>query len=440
MNLLKLAWKNILFKPLNSGLSILLFALGTGLISLLFLLENQIQNNFEKNLAGVDLVIGAKGSPLQLILCSMYHIDAPTGNIQIKDVKAFLNPAHPLIEKSLPLSLGDSFRGYRIVGTEATIVEWYDGEIAVGELFSHQFDVTLGHSVASKLGLSIGDQFKSSHGFMDDEGMEHDDAHDFKVVGILKPNGSVLDQLILTTAQTFWAVHGSELPNEDTSESNSDEPKDSSASVEMLDAEHDHDHAVHEEMAAGPVRDEDPEMEITSVLLKFKGRNFQALNMGRSINENTSMQAANPAIEINRLFNMMNSAEKALRLLAFTIIAVSGLSIFVSLYSSMKERKYELSLMRAVGASPSKIFSLIIGEGLMISILGLVLGLILSHTGMSLIAGFMEEDYRYNFSGLDFLHSEIYLAIAAIAIGFTAAFIPALEASRTDISETLSRN
>ena len=132
MNLLRLSWKNLRFKPLNTTLSVVLFALGVGLISLLFLLEKQLQDNFEKNLAGIDLVVGAKGSPLQLILSSMYHIDAPTGNMTIKEARPFLNPKHPLIEQSIPLAMGDSYKGYRILGTTQDILGLYEGEIGEG--------------------------------------------------------------------------------------------------------------------------------------------------------------------------------------------------------------------------------------------------------------------------------------------------------------------
>ena len=117
MNLLQLSWKNLINKPLSMLLSLVLFALGVGLISLLLILNKQMQEQFDKNLAGIDLVVGAKGSPLQLILAGMYHIDAPTGNVPIQSAKAFMNPKHPLIKRGIPLSMGDSHQGYRIVGT-----------------------------------------------------------------------------------------------------------------------------------------------------------------------------------------------------------------------------------------------------------------------------------------------------------------------------------
>ena len=444
MNLLKLTWKNLIHRPLAMLLSLVLFALGVGLISLLFLLDNQLQQNFEKNLAGVDLVIGAKGSPLQMILSSMYHIDAPTGNIQIKDIRPFLNPKHPLIEAALPLSMGDSYKAFRIVGTSADILNWYELTIDKGDVWKYNFDVTLGAAVAAKLHLSVGDTFKSSHGFMDDEGLEHDDIPDFKVTGILKPSGTVIDQLILTTPQTYWFVHDhpGEAPTEKKVTVKEDEhddhdEHDHSAHDEHVDHE-DHDHSNNELVPMSLIK-EDGEASITNLLLKFKGHNFQALNMQRSINENTDMQAATPAIEITRLFSLMDSGEKALRILAIVIILVSGLSIFISLFSSLKERKYELSLMRVMGAGKQKIFGLIIFEGLLLAVLGYLIGIILSHVGMEIIGSIMSSDYRYDFTGSVFLEKEIWLLGGAILIGLIASLIPAIQAANTDIADTLSK-
>ena len=198
MNLLNLSWKNLTNKPLNMMLSLILFGLGVGLISLLLVLNDQLQEKFEKNLAGIDLVIGAKGSPLQLILSSMYHIDAPTGNIPIEAATPFLREGHPIIETAIPLSLGDSHRGFRVVGTEVKMLELYDASLAEGEMWEKSMDVVAGAAVADELGLKLGDTFKSSHGFDQNEDLIHDDAASFKIVGLLAPTGSVIDQLLLT--------------------------------------------------------------------------------------------------------------------------------------------------------------------------------------------------------------------------------------------------
>lgn len=418
MSLFKLSWKNLTYKPLSMLLSILLFALGVGLISLLFLLENQLEKNFEKNLAGIDLVVGAKGSPLQLILSSMYHVDAPTGNVSIKEARPFLNPKHPLIKQAVPLAMGDSHRGYRIVGTIPGLMEMYGATIGEGKVWERNFEVTIGATVANELGIGIGDQFRSGHGFEDDDNLIHEDAQAFKVVGILKPSGTVLDQLILTTTQSFWLVHEGHEEGAEEGE--------------------DHSEAAHNALPK-PLLEEPDDKEITSILIQFKARNYRALNMQRNINENTDLQAATPAIEINRLFALMNTGEQALRILAIVIIFVSGLSVFISLYASLKERQYELALMRVMGATPGTLFFLIILEGLMLTLIGFIIGIFLSHGGMQLLAGFMKDAYRYTFSGMEFLIEEGYLLIGALVIGFLAAIIPAIRASRTDISETLTQ-
>lgn len=417
MNLLRLSLKNIAFKPLSTTLSLILFALGVGLISILLILGKQVQEKFDKNMAGINLVIGAKGSPLQLILCSMYHVDNPTGNISIEEAKAFLRPDHPLIDKAIPLSLGDNYKGYRIVGTTYDMLDLYEGEIESGKIWSKPWEVTIGKAVAEEAGLSIGDEFFSSHGFVTDDNLVHDEGGAFKVVGIFKPSGAVIDQLILTSPESVWAVHEQEGEEENA---------DSTATG----------HMDYEEIK--PLLSYPADKEITSILVKFKGRNFRTLNMQRSINENTDMQAATPAIEINRLYSNMGVGIDALSILAMIIVIVSGLSIFISLFSSLRDRRYELALMRTMGGSPVTLFILIVLEGIILAILGYIIGIALSHIGMEIFAGFMKDSYRYSFSGAVFLKQELYLLAGAVGIGFLAAIIPAIQASQTDISTTLS--
>ncbi len=422
MNLFGLSLKNIFHKPLSTALSLILFALGVGLISILFLLSTQVQEKFDKNLAGIDLVIGAKGSPLQLILSSMYHVDSPTGNISIKEATPFLREGHPLIGTAIPLSLGDSHEGYRIVGTTKNILELYETELSDGRIWEKPMEAIVGAAVADDLKIKIGDTFNSSHGFDINEDLVHDDAGSFTVVGILKPSGAVTDQLILTRPESVWSVHdhGAEEVAEESDSTHA--------------GEHDHDH--YDEIK--PLLSYENQ-DITSVLLKFKSRtNIQSLNMLRGINENTDLLAASPPIEINKLYDNMGVGIDALRILAFVIVVVSGLSIFISLFSSLKERKYELALMRTMGASRSFLFILIILEGLLLAGMGYLLGIALSHIGMEVMAGAMKESYRYTFSGFVFLKEELILLAGALGIGFVAAVIPAIQASRTDISTTLS--
>ncbi len=436
MNLLKLSWKNLLYKPLNLLLSIVLFALGVGLVSFLLNVNHQLEENFNKNLAGIDLVIGAKGSPLQLILCSMYHVDNPTGNIPLESARAFLNPQHPLIATAVPLSLGDSYRGFRIAGTTYDILDLYKARLAQGRLWEKDMEVTVGATVAGKLDLHIGDTFKSSHGLV--EGFDEHE-HDFRVVGILEPTGSVIDQLILTTTQSIWASHKhNALAADSLSQGHSTEHKQGHVGLvaQMPDS-------VSLRKAAQAQRLElmnHPGEQITSILLRFRSRtNIQALNMGRNINENTDLMAASPPNQIARLQTSMGQGANTLRWLAWVIVVVSGLSVFISLYSSLKERKYELALVRVMGGTRSTLFVLIILEGLLLAILGYVAGIVVSHLGLAVVAGYLERSYRYAFTSLKFLPEEGWLLLGSLAVGFVAALLPAWQARNTDISETLAK-
>ncbi|MFN5574938.1 MAG: ABC transporter permease [Bacteroidota bacterium] len=426
MNILHLSWKNILNKPLNLVLNLVLFALGVGLISLLLLVNVQLEDKFEKNFAGIDLVIGAKGSPLQLILSSLYHLDAPTGNMPVSESKAFLNPKHPIFKSAIPLSLGDSHRGYRIVGTNTGFIDLYEAKFADGKLFEENMEVVVGATVAKNLNLKLADEFKSSHGLIEDENLVHEDAAPFKVVGILEKTGSVIDQLIVTKTQSIWVVHD-------------EHDHEAEESTEHNEAEHDHEHEEAEHSVDLPLTSYE-DKSITSLLVKFKGRNIQALNMARNINENTNFQAATPAIEINRLYTLLGVGEEALKAMALLIIFVSGLSIFISLFSSLRERKYELAVMRTLGARPGFLFQLIIFEGIIIAVLGYFCGISLSHGSMVLLADFLEKSYRYDFSAAIFLKEEIYIFGGSSVIGIIAAIIPAFQASKTDIHATLADN
>lgn len=441
MSILHLAWRNIIKHPLNLLMSIILFGLGVGLISFLLLFNHQLKDKFDKNLADIDLVVGAKGSPLQMILCNMYHIDNPTGNIPLKNAAPLLKDLHPLIKKAVPLSLGDNFKTYRIVGTNHDFVGLYDAKLQSGELWEKDFEVTIGQGVADDTGLKLGDKFVSSHGFNAD-----DHAHDensFVVVGILAGTGTVIDQLILTNTASIWLVHAGHEEENTTNETETGHSHN----------EADHDHATHDHDAHEQSSETDhthdnsnadllhhPEQEITSVLVQYKNRtNFQALNFGRNINENTDMQAASPAIEINRLYNMIGIGTDALRWLAIMIAVVSALSIFISLYKSMRERRYELAIIRVLGAGRLKVFLLIIIEGLILAIIGFVVGTLLSHLGMDLVAKYLKQDFRYSFTGWKFLDEEWLIFGVSLLLGLVAALLPAIQAANTDINKTLSQ-
>jgi putative ABC transport system permease protein len=425
MNLLKISTNNLKDKPLTTSLSILLMSLGIGIISLLLLAGKQIEEKFTRNVAGIDMVIGAKGSPLQLILSSIYQIDAPTGNISMEEANRLTRS--PLVKSVIPLSMGDSYQGYRIVGSNQKYLDHFEAQFAEGKPFSQAMEVVLGAKVAKNLGLKVGKRFASQHGF-DEEGDAHEEQK-FKVVGILKPTNSVLDQIMITPLESVWAVHESHEAEEANALKLLEEP---SVGADLRVSPH-----IEGEHIGSPQHSPQSEQQITSMLVKFRNP-AMGMMMARSINLNSTMQTATPAIEINRLFALMGFGIDALKLIALVIIIVSGLSVFVSLYNSLKERKYEMALMLSMGASRTKLFFLLLLEGLIISVVGFVIGIFLSRLGLWIMSENVEQNFHYDFNVLSLLTEEFWLFLGALFIGLLAAAIPSLGIYKIDISRTLA--
>jgi len=412
MNLFVLSWNYIKSKPLNTALNILLMSLGIAIIMVLILLNSQLEESLGKNKRGVDLVVGAKGSPLQLILANVYHIDFPTGNIKLNEAKALSR--NRLIKKAIPLALGDNYQGFRIVGTNHDYYNLYQGTLGEGALWQYNLEATVGSNVAAKLNLSIGDTFAGSHG-MSVSGMDHE-GNDYEIVGIMESTGSVLDNLILTNVESVWMVHDHEGE------------------------EHDHDED-HEKMLGSayetglPEGDEDDE--ITSMLLQFRSP-LGAVQLPRMINSDTNMQAASPAFETQRLFSLLGIGVDMLLAFAYIIVIISGLSIFISLYNALKDRKYDLAIMRSLGASQVKLFFHVIFEGIIITVLGGLIGLLLGHALMEGLAGLYEKSDDIGITGFIFVNQELYVLLIAVGVGVLASIIPAVNAYRTDISKVLA--
>ena len=439
MNIFSLSRKNILANPLTTLMSVLLFALSIGLITFITLFNHQLKKGLENNLASIDMVIGAKGSPLQLILSSMYHIDAPTGNIPLEESLPFLNPAHPLIATAVPLCLGDSYGAYRIAGTPPSILTLYGAAQLEGRLYHEDFEVLAGATVASKLGLHTGSTFYSTHGLQDNPDLAHDHGAPFIVEGILKPTGTILDQLILCTPATVWKVHEHDSTTETTPHTGGahdhSETGHEHASTIRLDTG---EIAVISDTVLSSLRHA-PDKEITSILIRLKNKtSIQSLNFLRNINANTGLMAASPAMELNRLYAMMGNGTEAFSALAILIGIVAAISMFISLYTSLRQRRYEMALMRVAGAGPGKLFQMIIAEGFWIAFLGWMLGMAAGHLGMQWAGDVLERTYRYPFTGWIWVDAEAWIGIGAFVIGILAAVVPAIQGARTNLHQTLA--
>lgn len=341
-------------------LSVLLLTLSILLATFVLQISKQLNHHLEKNSKPFDMVIGAKGSPLQLVLSTIFHIDNPTGNISLDE--ALRISKNPMIKEAIPVSYGDNYKGYKILGTSSQYLLKYNATCKDGKLNTKNFEAVLGSEVASSLNLSIGSTFVSSHGLIQNEIDIHDEKP-FVVSGILASTGTVVDHLIITNLESIWEVH--EHPS---------------------DEEHieDEEHTEHQEQ----------HREITALLLNFRNP-IGALQLSRSINKNSSLQAALPKLEIDRLLKFLGVGFQAINGIAAAILLVAGLSIFINLIKTVRERKHELALLRTYGATNFQLLKLVFYEALSLSIIGCILGWILGRASVLLFATLASEVYQY---------------------------------------------
>ena len=414
MSLLALSLAYLRDRPLNTCLNLLLLALGVGMIVLLMLTSAKLEQRLTRDSKGVSLVIGAKGSPLQLILSSVFHLDIPTGNIPITELERWRR--HDLVETVIPLALGDSLGGFRIVGTEQGYAEHYDATIAEGRYWRTPFEAVLGAGVAERTGLSVGDRFLGNHG-MAPGGPAHGD-HPYHVVGVLSPTASVIDRLVLTGVESVWASHGIEMA--------ADEHEDG----------HDADDHAASDHADAPASSEQRQA-VTALLLRYRTP-LAAVQLPPLVNQTPGLQAAAPALEMARLLSLIGVGVDTVRGFGLLLMATAGLSVFIALYNALQSRRYDLAVMRVMGASSHQLFGQLMLEGLLLAAGGALLGMVLGHGVASLMSASISSAKAIGITGFTFLAEEFYVVGLALLIGLLAALIPAIQAYRTDIAMVLA--
>jgi len=450
MKIIFIAWKNCWQKAGATTLTLLLLSFGVGIISMMLLLENQLSEKFNKNIKDIDFVLGAKGSPLQLILANVYHIDAPTGNIKVSEAQKIIK--NPTVKEAIPLAYGDNYEGWRIVGTTPRYAEFYGVKLKEGKIFETPFEVTVGSYAAKELGLKLGQTFKSNHG-LDKEG-EEEEGHDqlFTVVGIYETSGTVIDRLILTPVESIWEVHD-HGDHEETAhagivsaEEHDAKEHDAEAHAHAEDEhaeEHEHDHEAEHTAEEGHDDHEDEHMheeerEVTAYLL-IKRLPMAPMILPQLV-KNTNMQLALPAIEINRLNENFGIGMSVVKAVAILIMIISFLSVFISLFNALRERQYELAILRTLGGRRIQLFVLILLEGFFMVALGLIIGLVLSRIGITMLSDMAKDSFHDEFNAFMFLPQEYYLVGITLGLGAVASLLPALRAFFMDISKTLSND
>ena len=441
MSDLRFVLYSLKYRFLNSFLSIMLTAFGVSIALLISQFGNHIQNRINLDGQGIDIVVGAKGSPLQLILSSVYHIDIPTGNIAYSQAKKIMN--NPQIEESIPLALGDNWRGFRIVGTTTNYIRHYDMSLSTGRYWDQNFEVVVGSSV----NLDIGDEFMGVHGLLED-GSSHEE-HKYNVVGILKPSGTVIDRLILTSLNSVLDIHGLHKVDNSFEKNHEHQHDHEHHKEEHHDVhEHDHDKEKHKNEDENHHKhskndketyktNELGSSEITALLIKTKSP-IANINLPRSINRESSLQAANPALEINRLISLFGIGSKSFAILSLILILIASLNIFSGLASNLENRMGDLAVLRAVGFSKKRIFKIIVLEGILVVLIGILLGILIGFLLFSILTHNIFTLHTTNASlifNLDFILIILFVFFA----GLIAAIFPAYRGSKISIANQLSR-
>lgn len=397
MTLARLAWRLLATRPVAAALSVLLLALGWAAVAFVVLVSEQVDQRVQRDLAGIDLVVGAKGSPMQIMLSGVFHLDVPTGNIPLSTVDTLR--LQPLVAAVWPLSLGDSVKGWRIVGTERSYLDLYGVRLAEGRVWERPLEAVLGAEAARATGLRVGDRFAGSHG-LGDGGHAHE-SHPYTVVGVLARSGSVVDRLVLTDLSSVWQVH------EDM-------------------------HALDDADRAAMAEDR----EVTLALVRYRSP-LGAAMLPRWVNAQDGLQAAAPALESARLLRMVGAGREVLQGFGGLLLLSSLLSLFITQLGLVRERQGDLALLRMMGAPPWRLAALVAVQAVLVVSASLALGLAIAHGALALLALWLAGQQALPLDPAYWSRTELWFWPLGVALALLAAAGPAWRAVRTDVTQLL---
>ncbi len=440
MSLWHIAWSYLWNRKLTTCLTIISVALAVGLISSVLSLRQQLEQRFAEEGQAFDLVVGPKGSPLQLVLGSVYFMDSAIGRTPLH-VYEDLKKDSDFVKAAFPIGLGDTYNGYRIVGTTPELLdhEWvgFSGEVrkpftlADGRKFESPQEAVVGSVAARKLGLQIGDEFESVHGSfaISEDLREFDHAeHPYKVVGILEPSGSPFDRAIYCSIESIWEAHGHGHDEHDDHGAHDDHD------------DHD-DHGAHDDHAEdeGHTDEElDWSNSISAVLVQLHSAT-QRFEYEGYINEQTDAMAAVPIQIISDFFRDFLDPIKGLMMaVGYLVVVISAISILIGLYLSIMQRKRDLAIMRALGASSYEIFGAVIIEAFWVTTLGIAVGWLFGNVVTYLLGLKLAQEYGLVVAPFG-LSSEEIRAFATVAlVGLVAGILPAWQAYNSDVAHDLA--
>ena len=417
MYLLSLAWKSLINRRFSVLLTLFSIALSVALLMGVERLRSDARTSFANTLSGTDLIVGARSGPVQLLLYSVFHLGDATNNLSWDSYQAIAD--HPKVAWTVPLSLGDSHRGYRVLGTSHAYFEHYRYgadqalRLAQGKPFEDVYDAVLGAEVARKLGYGLGQSIILAHGANDVSFARHDDKP-FKVVGILAPTGTPVDQTIHVSLEGIEAIHvdwrnGAPIPGLNISA----------------------ERARHMDLT--------PET-ITAALVGLNSR-IATFQVQRYVNDypKEPLSAVLPGVALDQLWGLISVAENALLIVSAFVVVVGLFGMLAALLTSLNERRREMAILRSVGARPGHIFLLILGETGVLTLLGIGLGLVLLGLMSMITAPLIKAQFGIALALRGLSSYETLLLVIVLAAGLLIGLIPAYRAYRLSLSDGLSQ-
>ncbi|EFP97877.1 ABC transporter permease [Vibrio caribbeanicus] len=412
---LTLAWKSVRNRKVTAMLTVMTVAISVILLLGVERIRTQAKTSFANTISGTDLIVGGRSGQINLLLYSVFRIGNATNNIDWKSYQEFSQ--HRSVEWAIPISLGDSHKGFRVMGTNHTYFEHYKYgkkqpiEFAKGHEFNGLFETVIGSEVAKKLGYHIGSEIIIAHG-ISDVGFSRHDKLPFKVVGILSPTGTPVDKTVHVSLEAIEAIHvgwesGANLGNNP-----------SANQLEM--------------MQFRP-------KQITAMLLGLKSK-IQTFALQRQINDYTQepLSAILPGVALHELWGMMSVAEQALMTVSGFVVVAGLLGMLSSLLTSLQERRREMAILRAMGARPRHIFSLLVLEASALTLIGLVIGTASLYVLLAAIGPIIQQNYGINLELNPLSVYEWGLLVAVQLAGSIIGLIPAFRAYRQSLSDGMT--
>lgn len=412
---LTLALKSVRNRKVTALLTILTVAISVILLLGVERIRTQAKSSFANTISGTDLIVGGRSGQVNLLLYSVFRIGNATNNIDWKSYQEFSQ--HRAVDWAIPISLGDSHKGFRVMGTNHSYFEHYrygqkqNLAFSQGGEFNGLFEAVIGADVAKQLNYQIGSEMVIAHG-ISDVGFSRHDNLPFVVVGILAPTGTPVDKTVHVSLQAIEAIHvgwesGANLGN--TPEA---------AQLENMDFE---------------------PKQITAMMLGLKSK-IQTFALQRQINtyNKEPLSAILPGVALHELWGMMSVAEQALMAVSVFVVIAGLLGMLSSLLTSLQERRREMAILRAMGARPRHVFSLLILEASALTMVGVIVGTTGLYALLTVAAPMIQQMYGINLALVGLSPYELKLLLAVQLAGTLIGFIPALRAYKQSLSDGMT--